>query len=422
MSDGTIRVLHTADLHITLTRYGTATGSGVSSRVVDFLATLDRFVDEAIDRKVHVAVFAGDTLHTRHEGPWVRAAVAKAIHRLTVSGIRVIVLPGNHDGQTTVGDRDSHSLRWLEELHIPHVIVPLQPMRSWDIDVEGGGVFNLTAYPYPHKRGFDADLAHITDPDERVLEGGRLLERHIEDVARHLDALVSVGGPSSKVPRLFVGHLTVGGASVGSEQSMKFTWDVAITPNVLEAWDYAALGHIHKPQQVPGSTKAWYAGSPEVIDFSEADDRKGFLYVEMRRGEPPEVTVIPSGHRRAIRLQYTQTKDGLWALYPPPENHLGEVDWSKGPIVEARFYPVDQPDQVEQSRLERRLYEEGASFVKSVTVRPDAAPTERIEVTTDGSALDIAAVTEAHLVANHHPVEPTMTAARQLIAAVGGTQ
>jgi exonuclease SbcD len=52
-------------------------------------------------------------------------------------------------------------------------------------------------------------------------------------------------------------------------------------------WDYVALGHIHKHQNLtkdqPGVPPVIYSGSIERIDFGEEGDPKGFCWVELER-------------------------------------------------------------------------------------------------------------------------------------------
>ena len=63
---------------------------------------------------------------------------------------------------------------------------------------------------------------------------------------------------------------------------------VLLTSNIARpAFDYIALGHIHKRQVLNESPPVVYAGSLERIDFSEEADDKGFYLVEI---EPDKET------------------------------------------------------------------------------------------------------------------------------------
>lgn len=394
------RILGTADLHGGLTRYGAPTPNGGNTRLDDFAATLELFVATAREREVDVAVFAGDTFNTRREGPAERAMFAKAVVGLTEAGITTVVVPGNHDGMTTVGDGDTHALRWLDALHLPGVYVGLEPgVRN--IRTRSGDMM-LTTLPYPHKRAFDKSLDHL-HPEERVLEAGRRL-----DAAVPLFALARDLIPQPAIPHLLVGHLSVGGARLGSETAMKFSWDVSITPAALEPFDFALLGHIHRQQQV--GPKAWYAGSPQYLDFGDMGQRKGFLLVEMGVDTEPTVEVIDSQPRPMVDVPIRLVDDGSdrydASLIPP----FG--------IVRA-VVTVDEPrpNLSRIANLVASMRANGASYVKLMVIAPDREMAQRIDV---DPTVDVLTATARWLTANGHDHQPAMELARHLVG-TGGT-
>jgi DNA repair protein SbcD/Mre11 len=78
---------------------------------------------------------------------------------------------------------------------------------------------------------------------------------------------------------------------VGSERGIMLGRDVAVPKNILAdpRWDYVALGHIHKHQNLTDgridAPPVVYSGSIERIDFGEEGDPKGFCWVELSRDE-----------------------------------------------------------------------------------------------------------------------------------------
>ena len=72
--------------------------------------------------------------------------------------------------------------------------------------------------------------------------------------------------------------------------------------DVLEPFDYAALGHIHKPMQV-GAKQYAYCGTPLACSVSEAGQQKGIRMVTLReKGAEPEITVLPLVPLRQVRV------------------------------------------------------------------------------------------------------------------------
>ena len=65
-----------------------------------------------------------------------------------------------------------------------------------------------------------------------------------------------------------------------------------VSADVLGNFDYAALGHIHKPMKV-GSELYRYCGTPLACSVSEAQQQKGIIMVESGRKGDIKTTVLP---------------------------------------------------------------------------------------------------------------------------------
>ena len=66
----------------------------------------------------------------------------------------------------------------------------------------------------------------------------------------------------------------------------------SVRADVLETFDYAALGHIHKPMKV-GSEVYRYCGTPLACSVSEAGQSKGIIQVELGEKGDVRTSVLP---------------------------------------------------------------------------------------------------------------------------------
>ena len=121
----------------------------------------------------------------------------------------------------------------------------------------------------------------------------RLIEREKVNTTER-NVLVShqfylpVGGDAEKVDRMDSEIRTVGNID-------------AVSADVLELFDYAALGHIHKPMKV-GSEVYRYCGTPLACSVSEAGQQKGIIIVEMGLKNSVKITVLPLKPMREVRM------------------------------------------------------------------------------------------------------------------------
>ena len=74
-----------------------------------------------------------------------------------------------------------------------------------------------------------------------------------------------------------------------------------VSADVLEVFDYAALGHIHKPMKV-GSEYYRYCGTPLACSVSEAQQQKGIVMVEMEEKGSTKMTALPLTPLHQVRV------------------------------------------------------------------------------------------------------------------------
>jgi len=275
-----IRLLHFADIHIGMENYGrTDPNTGLSSRVVDFLRCMDEMVEHALLSDVDLVIFAGDAFKSRNPTPTFQREFAFRIQDLA-SHCPVVLLVGNHDLPTI--DKRASSIEIYETLNVPNTILG-RSYKTHQIETKRGPVLVATA-PYPVRSHLlrDMDIPHHFT----IAEIDALLEQHLDRKLMEL----AVQASAMPMPRVLVGHFTVAGAVWGSERSVMLGRDVQVMLSTLAdpAWDYVALGHIHRHQcltlgraDVPPVV---YSGSLERIDFGEENDPKGYVCVELSRG------------------------------------------------------------------------------------------------------------------------------------------
>ena len=66
-----------------------------------------------------------------------------------------------------------------------------------------------------------------------------------------------------------------------------------VNATVFDVFDYVALGHLHRPQAVPGKQNIRYCGTPLKYSISEKNDNKGILVVEMGAKGNVDIRTIP---------------------------------------------------------------------------------------------------------------------------------
>lgn len=279
-----MRLLHFADLHIGITNYSRIDPeTGLESRLLDFLNTLDFIVDTAIKEKVDAVLFAGDAYKTRDPSPTQQRGFGQRLKKLSKNNIPVVLTVGNHD--TPNVESKANTLDIYSALEIDNIYVS-RKVEFLIIPTKSGKLQVITL-PWLHK----------------------------EDYKTIGEKLVSMYGQiKSDMPTVLVSHAEVEGASYGSEKALALANDVTIPLSLLtdRRLSYVALGHIHKHQKLAKNPLVVYSGSPERVDFGEEKEEKGFCLVTIKNGQS-DYDFISTNARQFLTI----TID-LQALDPDP--------------------------------------------------------------------------------------------------------
>lgn len=298
-----IRMLHFADVHIGMENYGQIDpATGTSSRVRDFLDRLDEVIDYGLDHDVDLAIFAGDAFKSRDPDPTQQREFAARIKRLA-DHCPTLLLVGNHDMPGSPAKANSVDI--FRALQVPNVIVGHRA-EGRVVETRRGPVY-LAWVPYPMRNRLLSREAH---QGKTIDELEQTLRQVVSELVRQLAEQAS----EQPMPRVLAGHFSVAEAKLGSERSVMLGRDVAVNNSALaeSAWDYVALGHIHKHQVLnPGDyPSVVYAGSLERIDFGEEAEEKGFCWVELIRGDSSwKFVPVHARPFRTIRIDAREASD-----------------------------------------------------------------------------------------------------------------
>ncbi len=293
--------MHFADTHFGVETYGKVDPqTGINTRLADFRDTLLRGIDIALERGIDLAVFAGDAYKGRDPSQTQQREFAKCLRRLTEAGVPVALLTGNHDVPNVRGR--AHAMEIYRTLGVERLKVISRPEVV--LFETGRGPVQVAGLPYL-MRGF-----LLAGEEFRGL-GVEQTRLAIEERYRTwIDDLAAQCDPS--LPTILAGHFWVYGASPSAWRGGELgSLEPRVSSNWLkrEPFDYVAMGHIHRHQEVePGSQPPIvYCGSPDRIDFGERAEPKGFVLAEVSNGHATWEFVEIPGTRRFIEMDVDAT-------------------------------------------------------------------------------------------------------------------
>jgi exonuclease SbcD len=282
-----MKILHTSDWHVGKVLKG-------RDRHDEHVAVLASVVTAARDTGADVVLVAGDLFETAAPSPKAQGLVMRTLLALREDGRLVVAIGGNHDNQ---GLLDAVYRPVLGELGLHVLGTPKRPDSGGTIALRtrGGEALTVAAVPFlSHRYAVRAAEVLLHESSEHTLD----YARRITDIVRLLTA-----GFTPDTVNVVMAHVTLlGGRRGGGERDVQTTLDYELPASMFPASaHYAALGHLHRQQEIPGPCPAFYSGSPLAVDFGEEANEPGALLVTAAPGIRADVTPVPITGSRPLR-------------------------------------------------------------------------------------------------------------------------
>ena len=280
-----MKILHTADWHI-----GNFPGperDGHNLRADDTGMCINQLHDIALLRQPDMILISGDIFHQ------ARVWADRGLHEVEVAICAiealskicsVVVMRGtpNHDGE------EQFSMLKAHFAYDDFVQVVTEP-SVLRVPAYNGGFANIACLP-----GFDRGVFRAKFPGLSKEEENQVFTNELGKIALGLKVQCD---PS--LPSVLMSHYTVPGCNTESGQTQFLAqFEPVLLPETLDAasFDLVAMGHIHRPQQVPGCHNVFYSGAINAMNFNDEGQQRGFWIHDIATGSPYDTPCLTASH------------------------------------------------------------------------------------------------------------------------------
>jgi len=272
-----MRIIHTADWHLGRQFHGT-------SLIEDQACVLEDLCRLIRDQQADVLIIAGD-IYDRRQPPDSAVQLLDETLSEVVLGTdtTVLMIAGNHDS----GKRIAFGSALLagRNLHVAGTVsTALRPVTL--TDPYGDVDFCLL----PYEQGEPLAVRSATG-DNTIRSFEQAMGRAVNDMLGHCRS----------ARRVAIAHCFAAGGNVSdSERPLSVGGSDQVSPELFAAFNYTALGHLHRPQNVTDHTA--YSGSLLKYSFSEATHRKSVSVIDLDAQGKISRELISLRTRRDLRI------------------------------------------------------------------------------------------------------------------------
>lgn len=279
-----MRFLHTADLHI-------GKNLGNVSLHEEQENILNQIVRIAVDKKVDGIFICGDVYNYSNPSADAVSLFDKFLTELFKNNVAVYIISGNHDSAYRLGF--GNKIFEKQNIHIsggfkgsvPNVVLK---------DEYGKLTIHLLPFIKPEEVKVyfpDADIKTFNDASLVVMSTIKMKKNTRNVLLAHQFVVSEKSRPIFSESE----NISVGGTEM-------------IRSDVFDDFDYVALGHLHGAQKV-GRDTIRYSGSPLKYSFSECNQNKSLVLLDIKEKGNVEYELIPLTpihDMREIRGPYIQ--------------------------------------------------------------------------------------------------------------------
>jgi len=285
-----MKILHTSDWHVGKVLKG-------RDRSDEHEAVLRSIVAVTRDHDVDLVLIAGDLFETSVPSPKAQGLVMRTLLALREDSRQVVAIAGNHDNASLL---DNVYRPVLGQLGLHVLGTPRAPGTGGTLQFKtrSGEQVTIAALPFLSQR-------YAVRAAELLLHENA---EHARDYARRVAQMIELltAQFTGDGVNIVMAHATLlGGRRGGGERDVQTTFEYEVPPAIFPAAaHYAALGHLHRQQEITAPCPAFYSGAPLAIDFGEEANEPGALLVTAAPGIRADArpVAVPGGRRlRTLR-------------------------------------------------------------------------------------------------------------------------
>lgn len=275
-----MKFVHLSDLHIGK-RFGEA------SLIEDQEYILNSIIKIIDEEKPNAVIIAGDVYDKAVPSAEAVQLFDVFLCNLSERKLQVFVISGNHDSP----ERIAFGSRLMNKSGIYMSPVYDGTITPVEIEDEYGKVLiHMLPFVKP---------AHVRNvfPDAEI-----------QGYTEALRCVINNMNIDSNCRNILITHQFVTGAETSGSEELSVGGSDNVDVSVFDAFDYVALGHIHRAQRV-GRETVRYSGTPLKYSFAECNHKKSVTVVEM--GSKGEVVIrlvelVPKRDVREIKGLYSE--------------------------------------------------------------------------------------------------------------------